>query len=157
MAQLTEREPEWIASAPVVVRNTLTVAAPAEAVWARIADHASWPEWFTDLKRVEVTDGATGVGGGRSVALPGTTMRERFTAWEPPRRFAFTVIEGPPALRSMAEEITIVDDEVGCVVTYAQGLEPTRGFGWLVKLVARRMNTQQRRALEGLAALVTSA
>ena len=155
MAQLVERSPEWIETAPVVVRNSRRIAAPAEVVWARIADHETWPEWFTDLSKVTVTLGAEGVGGGREVSVPGVTMRERFTAWDPPTRFAFTVIDGPRILSSMAEIVTIEPDGDECTITYVQGMEPAKGFGLLWKGLAKRMDASQRKALDRLSALVT--
>ena len=154
MAQLVERSPEWIGTAPVVVQNSRRIAASADAVWARIADHETWPEWFTDLSKVRVTTAASGVGGGREVSMPGITVREVFTAWEPPNHFAFTVVEGPRVLAAMAESITIEPDGDGCTITYAQGIEPATGFGRVLKVMARRMNGQQRKALDRLAALV---
>ena len=45
--------PEWIDAAPIIVREEIEIAAPPSAVWARIADHETWPEWFTALDRVE--------------------------------------------------------------------------------------------------------
>ena len=156
MAQLVERPPEWVSSAPVLVKNSRSIAAPVERVWARIADHESWPEWFTDASSVKVTTAAEGVGGGREVKLPGATMREVFTAWDPPNHFAFSVVEGPRMLKSMAESITIEGEGDECTITYAQGIEPAKGFGWLWKLLAKRMDARQRKALDRLAVQVVS-
>lgn len=154
MAAKIERQPEWVATAPVTIHNTRRIDAPAEAVWARIADHVTWPEWFTDLTKVSITLGAEGVGGGRQVSMPGVTVRERFTAWDPPTRFAFTVIEGPPILASMAELLEITPDGDACTIAYTQGIEPAKGFGWFWKLGSKRMDGQMRKALDRLAALV---
>ena len=154
MAQLVERSPEWIGTAPIVVQNSRRIGASAEVVWARIADHETWPEWFTDLSKVEVTTAASGVGGGREVSMPGVRVREVFTAWDPPNHFAFTVIEGPRILEAMAESIMIESEDGGCTITYAQGIEPAKGFGRICKVMARRMNGQQRKALDRLATLV---
>ena len=110
MAQLTERPADWVSTAPIVVENSRRIAAPIDTVWARIADHESWPEWFTDLSSVTVTFAAEGVGGGRDVKVPGMTVKERFTAWEPPHRFAFTLFEGPRIMASMAESVVLEPD-----------------------------------------------
>lgn len=155
MSTKTERGPEWVATAPIVVRSSRRIAAPADAVWERIADHESWTEWFTDLQKVSVTLGAEGVGGGRKVWLPGVTMLERFTAWDPPTRFAFTIIEGPRMIASMAELIEIEPDGDACTITYTQGIEPAKGFGWFWKVASKRMGGQLRKALGRLDALVT--
>jgi len=155
MAEKIERNPEWVPNAPVVVRNSRRIDAPAEAVWARIADHESWTEWFTDLMKVEVTLGAEGVGGGRQVWMPAVTVQERFTAWDPPTRFAFTIVEGPRVIASMAELIEIAPDGDACTVTYTQGIEPAKWFGLFWKVGAWRMNRQMKKALDNLAELVT--
>ncbi len=55
MAQLPTHRPEWIDTAPVVVRRERRVSAPPECVWKHIADHATWPQWFKGLKNVLVT------------------------------------------------------------------------------------------------------
>jgi uncharacterized protein YndB with AHSA1/START domain len=154
MAQLVERSPEWIGTAPIVLQNSRRISASPDAVWARIAAHETWPEWFTDLSKVEVTTAASGIGGGREVSMPGIHVREVFTAWDPPNHFAFALVEGPRILAAMAESITIEPDGDGCTITYAQGIEPAKGFGAVCKVMARRMNGQQRKALDRLAALV---
>ncbi|MEO6571593.1 MAG: SRPBCC family protein, partial [Ilumatobacteraceae bacterium] len=63
MAELPLRPPEWIPTAPIVVRRERAIAADAASVWRRIADHETWPEWFTALDRVRVIGSAEGVGG----------------------------------------------------------------------------------------------
>ena len=156
MAQLTERSADWPSIAPIVVQNSRRIAAPVETVWVRIADHETWPEWFTDLSSVTVTFAPEGVGGGRDVKVPGMTVRERFTAWDPPHRFAFTLFEGPRMMTSMAESVVLEPDGDGCTITYIQGIEPAKGFGWLVKAAAKRLDAQQRKALDNLAQLVDS-
>lgn len=154
MAELPAQQPEWIATAPIQVVETRRIAASCDAVWARIADHETWPEWFTALKSVRVTTGAEGIGGGREVAVPGATFGEVFTAWEPGQRFAFSVIEASRTLAAMAESVELAADGDGCVITYRQGIEPARGFGWFWKLVQRRLRSNLASALDRLAVLV---
>ena len=151
MAQLPVQQPEWIATAPLVVQRERRVFAPPNVVWKHIADHEKWPEWFTALKQVQVTGAAEGVGGQRVVSLPGVTVGEVFTAWEPNERFAFAVISGPRPLAAMAESVVIEPDEAGCKVIYTQGIEPARGFGWLLRLVRGRLSSQLAKGLDGLA------
>ena len=154
MAAKIEREPEWVPTAPVTIRNSRRIAATTELVWARTADHETWTEWFTDLSEISITLGAEGVGGGRQVSVPGVTVRERFTAWEPPTRFAFTIIDGPKMITSMGELVEIEPDGDACTLTYTQGVEPAKGFGWFWKLGAKRMDGQMKKALDRLADLV---
>ena len=152
MAQLPVRQPDWIESAPLVVRRERRVLAPPAAVWKHIADHESWPEWFTALKQVQVTGEAEGVGGQRAVSVPGATVGEVFTAWDPAQRFAFAVTSGPRVFAALAESVVLEPTADGCIVTYTQGIEPARYFGWLVKLGAGRAEKMLASALDNLAA-----
>ena len=129
------------------------VAASCDAVWARIADHETWPEWFTALKRVRVTGEPAGVGGQREVSMTGATVREVFTVWEPGVQFAFAVVQANRTLAGMAESVELREDGDGCVVTYRQGIEPARGFGWLWKRILPRMRSELTKALDRLATL----
>ena len=152
MAQLPVRQPEWIATAPLVVQRERRVFAAPAAVWKHIADHETWPEWFVALKRVKVTGAAEGVGGQRVVSVPGATIGELFTAWDPNERFAFAVISGPRLLAALAESVVIEPNDDGCTVTYTQGIEPARRFGWFWRLSSKRMSKLLGNALDALAA-----
>lgn len=152
MADYVERAPEWIVSAPMLNEQSRTIRAPRDAVWARIADHQTWPEWFRALKRVSVTGSPTGVGGRRDVTVPGATVKERFTAWEPGEVFAFTVVSGPPGLVALAESVELADVEDGTRITYRQGFEPRRWCGWLVAPAVKKARRDLAAALDELAA-----
>lgn len=153
---MTHRDRDWIAEAPLQIEVSRTIDAPVETVWARIADHESWPEWFTELTRVEITGEASGIGGRRDVALGPITIKERFTAWEPDAQFAFTLTEGPPNLAAVAESVTLEPTDGGCTVTYRQGMEARRFAGWTLPLLRRRMEPGLRDALDRLADLCES-
>jgi uncharacterized protein YndB with AHSA1/START domain len=154
MADYAERTPDWIVTAPLLNEQTRTIRAPREVVWARIADHQTWPEWFRSIKRVAITGSPSGIGGRREVRLPGVTVKELFTAWEPGELFAFTVVSGPPGLIALAESVELVDVDGGTRITYRQGFEPRRGWGWLVAPVVRKARRDLAAALDRLAAVV---
>jgi len=156
MAQLPVRQPDWIDDAPIVVRRERPVSAPPAAVWKHIADHETWPEWFEGLKRIEVTGEAEGVGGRRVATVPGAKVGEVFTAWEPDRMFAFAVVSGPPVLAAMAESVVIETTESGCTVVYTMGIEPARGFGWMIRLGRNSVSKKVATALDRLASRAES-
>jgi uncharacterized protein YndB with AHSA1/START domain len=161
--------PSWIHDAPVRVAASRTIAAPAEAVWAVLADHEAWPTWFTTLTTVEVTGAATGVGGRRRVSIGRARLDEEFTAWESAREFSFAVTEVTmrptrlrtikvPVVRGMAESIRLTpigDDR--CAVVYEQGIEPTRFGAIVLKGAGKKMETTLHGVLERLEALVLAA
>ena len=139
MSGLPVNPPEWIDAAPIRVEQTIEIAAPPAAVWARIADHASWPEWFTALDSVEVTGRASGVGGERRVVVGRLPMDEEFTVWSENEHFAFAVVRSRlPILAAMAESVRIEPTEGGCRVLYRQGLQGRRGTGRLLDAIWKR-------------------
>ena len=148
-------EPDWIASAPIQVNESIVIAAPPEAVWPHIADHETWPEWFTDLDRVQRVGSGEGVGSGRRVTAARITIDEEFTAWEPDRQFAFAVIKTPlPVLARLAESVELEPHDTGTTVTYRQGVEGRRFVGGVMALLWKRAPTQVSNALANLKARV---
>lgn len=151
MATHEVQSPEWIDGAPVTATASVDIAAPPAAVWAHVVDHASWPEWFVQLERVEALGSPTGVGGGRRVIVRKRPIDEVFTAWDDDRHFAFSVTESKlPILKSLAESVRLEPIESGTRLTYRQGLEGRPGFGWLIRLMWRQPAGQLPVALEQL-------
>ena len=148
--------PEWIDAAPVHIVRSVEIDAPAAAVWERIADHETWPEWFTALDSVEVLGAAEGVGGGRRVTANRLPLDETFTAWDENGHFAFAIVRSKlPILHAMAESVRLEPtDDGGCRVTYAQGLQAKRGFGFLLNAASKRLERELGNALDGLKAAV---
>lgn len=152
--------PEWIDSAPIVVDESIVIQAPPSAVWAEIADHASWPKWFEALDRVEPGPTPTGVGGTRRVVAARLPIDEEFTAWDENEHFAFAVTGSKlPILAAMAESVRLepVDNGTACNITYRQGLQGRTGFGWLMKAIWSRAAKDLPVALAGLKARVEGA
>lgn len=139
MANLPVNPPEWIDAAPICVERSIDIAAPPHAVWIRIADHLSWPEWFTALDSVQITGASSGVGGGRRVKANRVSMDEEFTVWDDDEHFAFAVIGTKlPILAAMAESVRLEPVGDGCRVTYRQGLQGRRGFGRVLGAIWQR-------------------
>jgi uncharacterized protein YndB with AHSA1/START domain len=129
MTPLTPRPLDWIDSAPVRASRSRRIAQPPATVWAAIADHAGWTEWFPRLVSVTPGEVADAVGGTRTVDLGAAAVEEEFLAWEPERHFAFTVTASTrPGLRSMVEDIRLTrDGDTACTVTYTMGVDPVGG------------------------------
>jgi uncharacterized protein YndB with AHSA1/START domain len=151
---LTERDADWAGGAPVHHSQETEVAAAPDAVWATLADHASWPQWFRGMTRVVVDGDGAGVGATRTVWLGPARARERFVAWEPGRRFAFCLTESnAPGLRSMVEVIDLRPAGPGrTAVRYTVGIEAAAVPSLLdpgLKVFARQVVAN---GLKGLAA-----
>jgi uncharacterized protein YndB with AHSA1/START domain len=148
--------PEWIDAAPIRVERSIDIAAAPADVWAVIADHERWPEWFTALDAVEVTGSAAGVGGRRRVTIKRMALDEEFTAWDPGEHFAFAVVASKlPILQTMAESVRITPADAGSRVTYRQGLQARRGFGPALTLMWKPAERRLTEALDNLRARLT--
>lgn len=149
---MTPRPLEWIDRAPVRASRSRRIGQPPAVVWAAIADHAGWPQWFPRLVGVEAGPIADAVGGTRRVDVGAAQVEEEFLAWEPERRFAFTVTSSTRSgLVSMNEDIRLTPDGDGaCTVTYTMGLEP-RGAKLLRPVLEPVLRKVLGDALAGLA------
>ncbi|MEL7206705.1 MAG: SRPBCC family protein [Actinomycetota bacterium] len=157
MAATTTRPDSWLDDAPAQMSSSLVMVATPAAIWSELADHESWPEWFTAVKTVEVTGAASGVGAERRVGLGGgVVIDEEFVAWDEGERFAFTVVAMTvPMFHTLNERVTITDLGDGrCEVTYRQGFEPRGWFRLPFKLVRRQFERGLRDGLAGLKARV---
>ncbi len=150
--------PDWITGAPILVERSIDIAAAPAAVWAVIADHERWPEWFTALDSVEVTAGASGVGGGRRVTIKRLALDEVFTTWDEDEHFAFAVVGSKiPVLHTMAESVRLTAHDGGTQVVYRQGLEARRGFGKVLEVMWKPAAAGLDEALDNLKVRVESA
>lgn len=144
----TEPKPvEWIPEAPQRCSASREVNAPPDRIWAVIADHERWPDWFPQVKKVTVTGAAEGVGGGRLVELSGMAVDEEFVAWDVNERFAFSAVGMTrPIFDSLTEAVTITDLGDGrSRVDYTQAFQPT----WWFRLPYYAVRPQFRQALNG--------
>ncbi|HEX7949422.1 MAG TPA: SRPBCC family protein, partial [Candidatus Limnocylindrales bacterium] len=78
---------------PTPIHTAVEIRAPAEEVWAVLADVEGQPRWMRDLKGVRIEGGGpVGVGtrAEGDVRILGLTVVDpiTITAFEPPRRFA---------------------------------------------------------------------
>jgi uncharacterized protein YndB with AHSA1/START domain len=74
---------------PFEIRNEIEVDATPEEVWDAIATGPGIDSWFMGRNEVEPQEGGT-----TRMTLPGFTMEDTVTAWDPPKRFATRSSEG---------------------------------------------------------------
>ena len=111
MAALVVRTLDWIDDAPVRVEARADSAASPEDVFAILADHEQWPQWFPSVRKVTVLGKAEGVGARRRVSIPGASVDEEFIAWRYRNhpRFRYTVLDGFAAYRLAGNVLRVVD------------------------------------------------
>jgi len=154
MRELTPVDLSWIEDAPVTVRTSTTLAAPPDRVFAAFADTAGWPRWFPLMTSAAWSDGQSCVGAEREVALRAFgRFRERILAFDPGRRFAFTMIgTTSPLMRRMGEDYRLSSDGAGTRFDWTMGAEPRGAAGALVpglRVIMRRILARAARNLDG--------
>ncbi len=157
MPSMRKESPEWIDGAPLVFSNSVEIAAPPADVWQHVADHVGWSEWFPALDKVEVTGAPAGIGGKRRVTSKRLPLDEEFTAWTENEQFAFAVVKSPLIfLAVLAEDVRLEPTDAGTRVTYRQGIEAKKGFGWLAKAALGSLDGSTAEALTNLKARAES-
>ena len=144
--------------APLSAACTITIAQPVERVFAFVTDLPATPRWRTSVKEVTPpVEGELdlGVRFGAATRVLGKRWEWvlEVTAWEPPHRFGYEVVEGSAAL---AVTYVCEPDGDGCRFTLrGEGKRPGGLFGAVVVPAARRVMTRDmRRHLGNLKALL---
>jgi hypothetical protein len=117
-----------IEAAPFRVQETARFDASPAALFAQLADPATWPGWFPTMVRAAwITPQTSGVGAEREVALRVFgKYREKMIAWEPGERFAFTMTGSTsPLVRRMGEDWRLTRDGNGVRLDWIVGGYPT--------------------------------
>lgn len=154
---IVPRPIEWTAESPVRISGHHASAADPDAVFAVLADHAGWPEWFGSVRKVEVIGSGVGIGAQRRVHAAGMVIEEEFIAWDPGNRWAFTATGLRPAFtRSLLEDCQLAATAGGTDITYTMHLDPGPGLRPVVAAAAPLIRHQLTKALVNLAARASS-
>ncbi|WP_420638697.1 SRPBCC family protein [Candidatus Poriferisocius sp.] len=96
------------------VSSSTPIAAPQEIAWEVMTDHALYARWTpasqVDLE-VEGSPEPNGVGAIRVFRTGPVNTREEITAFEPPHRMAYRMLNLPLPVRNCRSELTLVADE----------------------------------------------
>lgn len=158
---MTPQPPEWTDQAPVKISASREIIASPNEIFTALADHESWPQWFSQLTKVErYGDLQEGVGSNRRVFIKRIEVDEEFVLWEPGTVWEFTVLEtrgAPRLLNSLNERVSIQQlSPDRCRVTYLMAFGPRPRLTWLFDKVLRKGLTKNLRgALAGLDRQVT--
>jgi carbon monoxide dehydrogenase subunit G len=137
----------------VRIQGTGRSTASPDEVFAILADHERWTEWFPSVKQVTVLGPAAGVGARRRVAVPGATVDEEFIVWEPGARWSFTGIAARPRFtKSLVEDCRLEAVDGGTAISYTMYLDPPTLLRPLVQLMAKGIRKNLEKAMTNLAA-----
>jgi carbon monoxide dehydrogenase subunit G len=102
------------------IRVEQAIAAPVEAVWARVSDHEATPTWIDKVARVRIVepgaDTRGGLGAVREVTFKPrlwTTIRERITEFRAPERFHYVLFAGMAGLLQHEGRVIVEPDGAG--------------------------------------------
>lgn len=118
---------DFAALARVRLVTQIDIPAPPKDVFQVLEDQESWPLWFKDIQRVEWTSAPPfKKGSSRQVALKGLVLDETFIAWEPGRRFSFSVTAASrPLFRAFMEDYLLEPSGVsGTKLTWTVAYDP---------------------------------
>jgi uncharacterized protein YndB with AHSA1/START domain len=109
MPALTPRDIDFVDEAALRIETQVEVAATPEEVWQVLTDNERWPEWFPAAKACRTTsETAAGVGATRWIHFDLFKVNERYTVWEPPTQWAFTIVDANlPGITSVVERYLI--------------------------------------------------
>ncbi len=134
----------FFASAPFRVVETLHLRAAPERVFEAFADAAMWTRWWPLMHSARWTRGTGGLGDEREVALHALgRFAERFIAWEPGVRFAFSMTgTTSPLVRRMGEDYRLFADGKGTRLEWTMAAVPStlgRASTPITRFITRRM------------------
>lgn len=145
-------------TAPLRIVATARFAVPPAHVFEAFADPDTWPRWFPLMTRAAWTKGEARVGAERDVALTLLgRFRERIIAWEPGKRFAFTMVGSTsPLADRLAEDYRLAPDAGGTRLDWVMAGHPTAVGKLLTPAVRAMMKQIFRRAGKNLDHLLST-
>jgi hypothetical protein len=135
-----------------VIHRTATTGADPAAVYALLADGATWPQWspLGSFELLEPGDGSPeGVGALRLFTTGRIKSRERVVECSEGKLFAYVLESGLP-LRDYRAEVTLTPHDGGTAITWRSTFRAKiPGTGWLYR---SQLDRFIGRTVEGLAA-----
>lgn len=157
MTKLSPKAPDWVANAPVQIRQSRTISATPAAVWAVLSNNEGWVDWFPGFRAARFTTEAPhGVGSVRLVHQDQFRVQEEITTWSPDQAWAMTVTEiNVPVIKAMAETVELIERAETTELIWHIGVQIARWARPVQPLLVKKSRRQLQRALEQLEELTT--
>ncbi len=133
MRDLEPTDLEFFETAKHRITGSARLSASPAKVFASLAENSDWLKWFPMVKSIEWITGTGGLGSEREVVLGGGLghYRERYIAWEPATRYAFTMFgTTSPMFARLAEDFRLTPDGTGTKLDWVMAAQPTK-LGWV--------------------------
>ena len=129
--------------------------APIDVLWGVLTDHRGYTRWGAAERvtlEVEGSPDVNGTGAVRRIEQGPVRVREQILEFEPPRRFRYTVLSGPP-VKDYFAEVRLTESAGGTALQWRVDFEPRlRGTGhvvaWVVGAVIQRLMKKAIREAE---------
>jgi uncharacterized protein YndB with AHSA1/START domain len=150
--KLSPKDLSYLETAAHRLDFSRTVPASPEHVFSVLEDLDSWAKWFVDFRGAEKTStGPLGVGATRRVRVGPLSLEERFVAWDPGRRFSFTMLRmNVPLLAAMLEDWQMTPVEGGTKVDYRVRFDVSRPMRPFAGLLLWKFRPMFEKALPNL-------
>jgi mxaD protein len=118
-------------AAVLKVSKTVSIAAPAATVWAKVKDFDKLNGWHPAVAKDEIVEGkANDVGAVRLLTLgDGGTVKEKLTAFDDAAHsFGYTIVEGVLPVSAYTSTVTVATDgEAASTVTWSGEFKRAEG------------------------------
>jgi Polyketide cyclase / dehydrase and lipid transport len=154
--RLQKRDGDWLAQAPLVVSNQVSIPASSAQVFNVLADIGNWHTWCTGVTESEVVGSVTtGIGAKRKVKAGGVRFDEIFVNWEEGVRVTFSgLTTSAPGFRSLVEDWSVapdVADPSKSVLTQTMAVELSGMLRPVTKVLRWYLQRATRRGAQGMA------
>ena len=127
------------------------LGAPPDAVFAAIADPATWKRWFPGMTSGHYLNATRGVGAVRQARQGPAVYVETIIAWDTPHRWVYRVDEtSVPMARALVEEWLVEPAGAGSLVRWRFAIDPRALFVAVVPVATWGMGSIFRRAMRNL-------
>lgn len=135
----------------------ISIARPAAAVWAVLADFGTISRWAPNVDHSSLTTQVgTGVGAERRVQVGRNALLERVVEWEPGERISYEISGLPPVVRSVTTtwQLTASDSWTKVTLTNRVNTGPRPPQQVAARVIGRVLAKASRQMLDGLQAHV---